>query len=357
MAASPSAANWATAPARVTGGHGPGEGERGDHGGLAAAREPHRAVEHRPVVLERGGRVDVGVHPRLGLEFLVRETARDPGHLHHVVDPLRAQRIGVHHLVGEVQLVVEAVEVAHRGVNIQRLHRVAAGEVDAVEVLGELEEVPVALAVADAPAAVEVRAVGRARHVAEDDVPPADGDPPLRVAGGDGELGRRELHLLHHELAVHAHVGAVRARLAPGGGENRASLLVQELDADLFQDPHRAVVHGVDLLFGERLGGGIRVDGDLPGKLRDRGPRTAAVRTVPSHPPAPPPRGSRTCFGGHPAHLRTRRRRRRRRWCASPGPRRPGAAHDRSAPAPRPTARRRIRSLDRHDRPRCTVRP
>ena len=154
--------------------------------------------------------------------------------------------------------------MAHRGVQVHRLHRIAPREVDAVEVLGELEEVPVALAVADPSPPVEIRAVGRTRHIAEHHVPPADGDRTARVARGEGELAGRELHLLHHQRAVHSHVGAVRARLAAGSLEDGAGLLVQELDADLLQHAHRAVVDGVHLLFGERLGRQVVVDRDLP---------------------------------------------------------------------------------------------
>ena len=128
MAASPSATNCVTAPARVTGAIAPARGEGGDDDGLPAAREPHGAVEHRPVVLERRGGVDVGVHARRRLERLGREPARDADHLHHVLDARGAERIGMRDLVGEGELVVEAVEMAYRGVQVHRLHRIAAGQ-------------------------------------------------------------------------------------------------------------------------------------------------------------------------------------------------------------------------------------
>jgi hypothetical protein len=58
----------------------------------------------------------------------------DAHHLHHVLDPLGAEAVGVHDLVGERQLVEEARRDAARGVHVDRLHRIAAGEMDAVEV-------------------------------------------------------------------------------------------------------------------------------------------------------------------------------------------------------------------------------
>ena len=302
-------------------------------------------------MLEGGRRVDVGIHPRLGLELLVGEAARDPGHLHHVLDPLRAERVGVNHLVGEDQLVLEAVEVPHRRVDVDGLHRIATREVDAVEVLGELEEVPVALAVADPSTAIEVRAVGRARHVAEDHVPPADGDPALGIPRGDGELRRREIHLLHHERAVHAHVGAVRARLAPRGGEDLTGLLVQELDADLLEDPHRAVVHGLNLLLGEGLGGSVPVEGDLPGKLADRRPGAAQVGAVSSRPPAPPARTTGRLFRRHrgrPPRIR------RRAALSAPASNRPPEEERGTSPPGRDAPRRGTDPFDGHAGHRST---
>ena len=266
--------------------------------GLPAAREPHGAVEHRQVVLERRGRVDVGVHARRRVELLMGESARDAGHFHHVLDPLGAERVGVHGLVGQGELVVEAVEMAHRGVDVHRLHRIAAGHVDAVEVLGELEKIPVALTIPDPPPAVEVRAVRRARHVDEDHVAPADGDCPLGVSRGDGELRGREPHLLHHEPAVHAHVGAARVRLAARRLQDVAGLLVQELDPDLLEHPHRPVVHRLHLLGGERLGRGVAVDGDLPRKLPHRRSPTPAIGRSPSRPARSPVRCD-SLIGGH----------------------------------------------------------
>ena len=191
--------------------------------------------------------------------------------------------------------------MAHRRVQIDRLHRIPAGHVDAVEVLGELEQIPVALAIADPPPAVEVRAVRRARHVDEDHVAPADGDCPLGVSRGDGEMRGREPHLLHHEPAVHAHVGAARVRLAARRLQDLAGLLVQELDPDPLEHPHRPVVHRLHLLGGERLGRGVAVDGDLPRKLPDRRSLAPEIGTAPPG-PARAPAGS-TVFRFHCSSL------------------------------------------------------
>ena len=97
-------------------------------------------------MLERRSRVDVGVHLRRGLEFLTRMPARNADHLHHVFDTFLAQTIRVHRLIGQGQLVIEHIKVAHRGVDILRLHRIAAGKVDAVEILRQLQQVATHLA-------------------------------------------------------------------------------------------------------------------------------------------------------------------------------------------------------------------
>jgi len=74
----------------------------------------------------------------------------------------------VHNLVGQRQLVVDAVEVADRSVDVDRLDRIAAGEMDAVEILRELHQIAKALAIPWPPAAVEVHGVRWARDVDEE---------------------------------------------------------------------------------------------------------------------------------------------------------------------------------------------
>ena len=116
-----------------------------------------------------------------------------------------------------------AVEVADRGVDVDRLDRVAAGEVDAVEVLRELHEVAEAFAVAGPPAAVEVHGVRRAGHIDEEHRVAADRHPALGVARRDVELPRRLLDLLHHKGAIHAHALRIHVDVAAGVLQDRRS--------------------------------------------------------------------------------------------------------------------------------------
>ena len=178
-----------------------------------------------------------------------------------------------------VSLVVETVEMAYRGVQVHRLHRIPARHVDAVEILGELQE-----SRDSSPGRRRaVRGRGRSSSGGLDTLRNTMWRPPMVTArsglrGRDGELRGREPHLLHHELPIHAHVGAAGARLAAGRLEDRSRLLVQELDPDLLEHPHRAVVHRPHLLGGERLGGDVVVDGGIShGSCLTAGPRAAAV--------------------------------------------------------------------------------
>ena len=102
--------------------------------------------------------------------------------------------------------------------DVDGLHRVAAGDVDAVEVLRQPHEVAEVVHVADAAAAVEVHGVRRRGDVDEAHVAAAHGDAAGGVARGDVEPARGLCHLLHDEGAVHADGDAVDA--AAGGGED-----------------------------------------------------------------------------------------------------------------------------------------
>ena len=164
--------------------------ERRDDGRLAAPRQAHHAVDHRPVMLERRGRIDVGVHARRGVKFVVGEPAGNAHHFHHVFDALGAKRIGMDHLVGQHQLVIQAVEMADRGMDVHRLDRIAAGKMHAVEILGQLDEIAIACGRRSC-APIEIGAVRRRGDIAKNDMVAADRDFPRRIAGCDRE-GVRE---------------------------------------------------------------------------------------------------------------------------------------------------------------------
>ena len=74
----------------------------------------------------------------------------------------RAERVGVDRLVRQRQHVEERVEMADRGVDVDRLDRIAAPEMHGVERLPEPEEVLEVVPVAGPAAAVAVGDVGRA---------------------------------------------------------------------------------------------------------------------------------------------------------------------------------------------------
>ena len=87
-------------------------------------------MEHRRVEPERRARVDDREERRLAIERRVVDAAGDPDHLDRVDVPLPAQAVGMDRLVGERQQVVDGVEVADRGVDVDRLDRVPGEEVD-----------------------------------------------------------------------------------------------------------------------------------------------------------------------------------------------------------------------------------
>ena len=250
--------------------HGTGQRERRHHQPLPPPRQPHPAVQHRIVVLERRGRVDVGEHVRAGLERFVRQPGTDAHHLHHVLDPLGAQRIGMGDLVGQRQLVIKHVQVPHRGVDVLRFNRIAADEMDAVEILAELQQGAAHLAVAGnlAPQ-FHVPVSGGRRDVAEIQVPPTHGDLAVGVAWRDGPAFGRVGDRLHHEIAAHAHALAVDVAAA-GGLECLDRLGVQKGDPDLFEDAHRAIMNRGDAFGVQRLDRGVDVDRRVPGHLLDR---------------------------------------------------------------------------------------
>ncbi len=91
-------------------------------------------------MLQRRDGIDVGIHARRGLELRVGQPARNTHHLHHILHTFLTQRIGVWSFVRQSQFLIETIEVADKGVDIHRFHRIADREMDAVEILGKLKE-------------------------------------------------------------------------------------------------------------------------------------------------------------------------------------------------------------------------
>ena len=266
--------------------HGARQGEGGYADHLATPGHPHGAVQHWPIVDQRAGGVDVGVHPRFGVEFRVAEAAGDTHHLHRVFDPLGAEAVAVHHLVGQDQLVAEAVEMANRWVNVHWFNWIAAHHVDAVEILAEFHQVAKAFPRAGTAAPVEVGAVGRAGDVDIDLIATANRQGAVGISWRYGEFRRGLGGHLAHQGTVEADPVRIRIDIGARRLQILLGFLVEEVDADFLEDTHGAIINRGEAFGGERLGGIVEKLRYLPGKLLDRnagvapgvaGPATAAL--------------------------------------------------------------------------------
>ncbi len=150
--------------------------------------------------------------------------------------------------------------------DIHRRHRIAAGKVDAVEILGQLQQIAALFAISsNLLAQVQIPVVGGRRNIAKEQVVAPDRDCAVWIAWGDGELTWRLADHLHDKVAVHPHQIALDA--APGLAQQFQRLRVEENNADFFQDPHSAIVNGCNPLLGQRFNGAVNILGDAPRHL------------------------------------------------------------------------------------------
>ena len=147
--------------------HRAGQGERRDAHDLVVRRELHDPLEHRRIEPKRRARVDDGEDRRLAIDRRRVDATGDADHLQDIDVALAAEAVAVDRLVHQGQRVVAGPQVADAVVEVDRLDRVAGQEVDGVERLPEPQQVLVVGAVADPPAAVEIRDVRRAADGAE----------------------------------------------------------------------------------------------------------------------------------------------------------------------------------------------
>ena len=137
--------------------HRPGQRERRDAHDLVVGA--NSMIPWSIGASSRSGELELTTVKTDGSRSMVRgvHAARDADHLEHVDVALATEAVAVDRLVHQGQRVERRVQVADAVVEVDRLDRVAGQEMDGVERLAEPQQVLVVGAVADPPAAVEVR--------------------------------------------------------------------------------------------------------------------------------------------------------------------------------------------------------
>ena len=126
--------------------------------------------------------------------------------------------------------------MAHRGMQVHRLDRIAAGAMDDVVALCQFHQVAKVLLVARAPPALHVRAVGWAGYLCKGQVVATDADIALRVTRMQGEFGGASFNGLQNQMAVKAHALGAFAHIGTGFFQNLARVGVHEVHAHFFQN-------------------------------------------------------------------------------------------------------------------------
>ncbi len=158
------------------------------------------------------------------------------------------------HLVGQDGEVAHAFQVPDGGVDVDRLDRIAAGAVDDVVHLGEPQEIAVVVLIARSPAPVDIRCVWSRGHHRDDEIVAAEDDIVVRVASVQRELRRRVADQLQDHVRVEAHAFGALQHVGPVCLHDGAGFLMQNLDADLLQDPKGSEVDRFQLVVREDLG-------------------------------------------------------------------------------------------------------
>ena len=248
-------------------GHRAHQRERRDRHHLAVLRHRDQAFRHR--LVEAPGAVDGddGGDPRVGAHLVERHPARDRHQPDAVGGSTRPDRGAVKAQVGAAQVGVVGVEVPGVGGQLHRRHHLVADDVDGVEVVREADEVLVVTQVPVASPAHPVVHAGRPCDEAESHVVAAEDQPLVGVSSGDRERRGGGREQLAHETAVHAHRARRFVHLRAGRLEHAPRAGTHQLDAELFQDPHRGRVDGLDLVLAQDLQRRVGVPRLAPRKL------------------------------------------------------------------------------------------
>ena len=137
---------------------------------------------------------------------------------------------------------------------VDRLDRVAADEVDAVEHVRELQELVEPDSVAGAADPVEVDDVGRAADGAEGHPRAADLEVLLGVPAVQGELCGRGGDSFDDHLPGKSNVLPGLVDLGTGLAQEAARLAIPEVHADPFEDRQRGIVNRFQFVGRDDLG-------------------------------------------------------------------------------------------------------
>ncbi len=140
-------------------------------------------------------------------------------------------------LVGQHREVANAFQMADRRVNVDRLYWIAAGHLQDVVRLSELEEVAVVLLIARAAAAIGVGAVWRRAHLGENDVVAAKSQIVRRIARVNGELGGCMGDQFEDHVRVEADAQLAFPHIRAMRLHDDARLVMENVHADLPQEP------------------------------------------------------------------------------------------------------------------------
>ena len=155
----------------------------------------------------------------------------------------------MHHFIGDGELVIKNVQMANRRMDVYGFDRVSPSEMDAIEILGQPQQILAhGTGTGHFSANRHIPVIGRRRHVAKQQMFSTNGDLSVRVPGGDRELGRCLADPLHNKVTAHAHIFTVNraARFA----QDIQSFVIKELNPDLFQNAHGTIVDRVNALRG-----------------------------------------------------------------------------------------------------------
>ena len=107
--------------------------KRCQHNRLVAFRHADNAFHHRNIETERR----IGIDDREDRGFAIKRgiinTARDAHEFNRIEIAFRAERVSMDRLIGNCQHIVERIKMAHGSVNIRRLHRIAAPEMNGIQ--------------------------------------------------------------------------------------------------------------------------------------------------------------------------------------------------------------------------------
>ena len=210
------------------------------------------------------------------------QTMGNPRHLNRIGYTLFPKRVDAIGFVGQRDVILNAIQMADRCMNIHGLHGIPTCDVQDVVHLCQSQKVAVVLLVAYPAAPVSIRAIRCTCHHIKNNVVSTHSDVVLSISGMQREFRRHSCNGLNDQIRIKTHTRLAFPDIGSRLFHYRTGPLMQHVQTRVRQQFQRCLMDMFDLIIRNQRDGGIGAFQPRKRALRDSGCRCCPLTPAPT---------------------------------------------------------------------------